>query len=111
MAGMMGPWVLGGALCALLGLGQAEQDCERPARARSFMDRLMLADLEYAEDVHREAFWAALGRCPAEPAGQACRAREARRFDARWEEERARIEAKYRRMREDFEARCRASIS
>lgn len=92
------------------GLGP-EQDCERPAEARAFIARLRLAEIEGAEDIHREAMWQAFGRCPSGAAGGACRAEEQRRFDARWEVERREIEAKYRDVLGAFERRCRAVIS
>ncbi|HWP74164.1 MAG TPA: hypothetical protein VNU03_06605 [Methylomirabilota bacterium] len=88
-----------------------EQDCERPAEARAFIARLRLAEIEGAEDIHREAMWQAFGRCPSGAAGGACRAEEQRRFDARWEVERREIEAKYRDVLGAFEQRCRAVIS
>jgi len=111
MGARMRETALAGALLAILGLAQAELECAHPARSRTLIDRLRLAELEYAEDLHREAFWSALGRCPGEPAGAACRAREQGNFDARWREQRAHIDAKYRKMHEDFEVRCQASIS
>jgi hypothetical protein len=86
------------------GLGP-EQDCERPAEARAFIARLRLAEIEGAEDIHREAMWQAFGRCPSGAAGGACRAEEQRRFDARWEVERREIEAKYRDALGAFERR------
>lgn len=92
------------------GLGP-EQDCEHPAEARAFIARLRLAEIEGAEDIHREAMWQAFGRCPSGAAGGACRAEEQRRFDARWEVERREIEAKYREALGAFERRCRAVIS
>ena len=88
-----------------------EQDCEHSAEARAFIARLRLAEIEGAEDIHREAMWQAFGRCPAGGAGGACRAEEQRRFDARWEVERREIEAKYRDVLGAFERRCRAAIS
>ena len=39
-------------------------DCEHPAEARAFIARLRLAEIEGAEDIHREAMWEAFGRCP-----------------------------------------------
>jgi hypothetical protein len=88
-----------------------EEDCEHPAEARAFIARLRLAEIEGAEDIHREAMWQAFGRCPSGAAGGACRAEEQRRFDARWKVERREIEAKYRDLLGSFERRCRAVIS
>ena len=96
-------------LCVWTGL--ADLDCGRPADASAQISRLRLAELEYAEDVHREAHWSALGRCGGGPASDGCRQAETRRHDATWRETRAAIDAKYRRMREAYEERCRAAIS
>ncbi len=86
-------------------------DCERPAEARAFIARLRLAEIEGAEDIHREAMWEAFGRCPDGFAGGPCRTNEQQRFDARWEAERLKIEAKYRDVLGAFEQRCRGAIS
>src|SRR5262245_63412486 len=102
--------LLAGVLLVLLGGSEDQLDCAHIARSRSLIDLLRLAELEYAEDVHREAFWAALGQCPPGPAGTGCRAREQGTFDARWREQRAGIDAKYRRMHDEFETRCRTTI-
>ena len=91
--------------------GGPDLDCERPVESRAFIGRLRLAEIEGAEDIHREAMWAAFGRCPPEGAGAACRTEEQRRFDARWEVERRAIEAKYRAVLGAFEQRCRGAIS
>lgn len=101
-------WPLAPGAPAALG---PEPDCEHPAEARAFIARLQLAEIEGAEDIHREAMWQAFGRCPPGGAGGACRTEEQRRFDARWEVERREIEAKYRGVLGDFERRCRAVIS
>jgi hypothetical protein len=90
---------------------EPEPDCSRPAEARAHIARLSLAELEYAEDVHREAHWEALGRCALAPEPSTCRASETRRFDALWRERRAAIEARYRRLLEDYTARCSASVT
>ena len=55
--------------------------------------------------------WEAFGRCTPGRAGEPCRERERRRFDAQRDEQKRQIEAKYRRMLSDFEERCRSSIS
>jgi hypothetical protein len=54
--------------------------------------------------------WEAFGGCEPGNTGQPCRDRERRRFDARWDQEKQQLEAKYRRMLSDFEERCRSSI-
>jgi hypothetical protein len=70
-----------------------------------------LAEIEGAEDIHREAMWKAFGRCPAGAAGERCREDERRRFEAQWEEQKRRIEEKYQGLLGEFEVRCRAIIS
>ncbi len=107
---------LGVALLAVLpaaGPAAAEPpaDCAHPEKARAHLARLALAELEYAEDVHREGHWNALGRCADRPDALACRAAATRRFDARWREQRDAIEARYRRALEDYTARCWTSIT
>lgn len=88
-----------------------ELSCDDPSTARSHIARLRLAELEYAEDVHREAHWNALGQCPGGSTGQACRAGVTGRYDAIWQARRAEIDATYHRQIEDFEARCRAGLA
>ena len=93
------------------GRAQSEPDCARPAQGRELIARLRLAEIEGAEDIHREAMWKAFGRCPEGAGGTPCRTTERQRFDAEWEGMRARIEAKYRGVLSDFERRCRAILS
>ena len=92
------------------GQAQSEPDCSRPAQGRELIARLRLAEIEGAEDIHRAAMWEAFGRCPEGAAGGSCRTAEQRRFEAEWEGQRARIDAKYRAVLSDFELRCRATI-
>ena len=91
--------------------GAPELDCERPAEARAVIALLQLAEIEGAEDIHREAMWEAFGRCPAGDAGGPCRSEEQRRFEGRWEEQRKAIEARYGDVLRAFEERCRAVIA
>ena len=107
-----------GAVCLVVALsaatpGQAqfEPDCARPAQGRELIARLRLAEIEGAEDIHREAMWEAFGHCREGAAGTPCRTAERQRFEAEWEGMRARIEAKYRGVLSDFERRCRAILS
>ena len=93
------------------GQGSPELDCEHPAHARAFIAQLRMAEIEGAEDIHREAMWNAFGRCPAGDAGGPCRREEQRRFEAQWETTRREIDAKYREVLGAFEQRCRAIIS
>lgn len=106
MTGWFGASVLMLALVA----GELELDCSRPGQARGVVGRLLLAEIEGAEDIHRAAMWEAFGACEPGSAGQPCRDRERRRFDARWDQEKQQLETKYRRMLSDFEERCRSSI-
>jgi len=93
------------------GQGGPELDCGHPAQARAFIAQLQMAEIEGAEDIHREAMWNAFGRCPAGDTGGPCRREERRRFEAQWEAKRREIEAKYREVLGAFEQRCRAIIS
>ena len=90
---------------------QLELDCSRPAASRDLIGRLRLSDIEWAEDVNREALWEAFGRCATGPAAAACRDRERERFAADWARQKAAIEARYDQVLKDFETRCQASIT
>lgn len=106
----MWSWWLGLALGGMPGGAQLDLDCAEPARAHVLIGRLQLSEIEGAEDVNRAAMWNAFGRCPPGPRQPACREAEQRRFEGEWQKQKAAIEAKYRKLREDFEERCRASI-
>lgn len=101
-------WTAVGLGPVVAALAQADLDCDQPTEARAVIGRLRLAEIEGAEDIHRARMWDAFGRCPAGAAGEPCRQAERRRFDARWDEEKGRIEAKYRSILQDFEQRCRS---
>ena len=103
-------WAAGAALLLTLGGAQIDLDCARSGQARHEIGRLMLAEIEGAEDIHRAAMWEAFGRCPAGAAGEPCREATRQRFGAAWDQQRQQIEAKYRRMLAEFEERCRSSI-
>ena len=103
-------WFAGGILLLVLAGAQIELDCARPGQARRELDRLRLAEIEGAEDIHRAVMWEAFGRCPAGTAGQPCRERERQRFGVQWDQQREQIEAKYRRLLAEFDDRCRSSI-
>lgn len=107
----MTSWFSGGVFVLALVAGDLELDCSQPGQARGVLGRLMLAEIEGAEDIHRAVMWEAFGRCASGRAGEPCRERERRRFDAQWDQQKRQIEAKYRRMLSDFEERCRSSIS
>ena len=99
------------ALAAMLGGAQLDLDCAQPVAAREFIGRVRLSEIEWAEDVNREAMWEAFGRCAARPEADACRDAERDRFAAEWARQKAAIEAKYQQMLKDFETRCQASIA
>jgi len=102
-------------LVALAGvaLGDAplDLDCSHPAAAKELIGRVRLSEIEWAEDVQREALWQAFGRCAEQPGADACRKATQERFAADWERQKAAIEAKYQQMEKDFEERCQASIA
>jgi hypothetical protein len=99
------------ALAGMLSGAQLDLDCSRPLAAKELIGRLRLSEIEWAEDVNREALWEAFGRCAALPGAAACREREQARFAADWARQKAAIEAKYEQMLKDLEARCQASIT
>ena len=102
---------LGLALVGALEGAQLDLDCSRPLAAKELIGRIRLSEIEWAEDVNREALWEAFGRCAARPGAAACRDGERERFAADWARQKATIEAKYEQMLKDFEARCQASIT
>jgi len=73
--------------------------------------RLELAEIEGAEDIHRAKMWDAFGHCPEGVAGEPCRAAERDRYEAEWEGQKRRIQAKYGAMRADLERRCRTTLT
>ena len=77
----------------------------------TLIGRARLSEIEWAEDVNREAMWQAFGRCSGQPGAEACRERERQRFSDDLDAVVAAIDAKYRRISEEFEARCRTSIT
>jgi hypothetical protein len=106
----MRTWGLGAVLLGAVAVAQIDLDCDRPAAARLLLGRIMLSEIEAAEDIHRAAMWDAFGRCPAGPAREDCVGREKARFEAAWERKKAAIQAKHRELLERFEERCRATL-
>ena len=102
---------LGLALAGVFMLAQLELDCARPVAARNLVGRVMLSELEGAEDIHRAAMWDAFGRCPPGPGREPCAGAARERFDAEWKRQKAAIEAKYQKILERFEERCRSSLT
>jgi hypothetical protein len=104
-------WAVGFAMVGLLEGAQLDLDCARPSAARDLIGRIMLSEIEWAEDVNREAMWEAFGRCGTRPEPPACRETERKRFEAELARQKASIEARYRQMLKDFESGCQASIT
>ncbi len=104
-------WLPGVLLTGALLGAQVDLDCSKPQQARAWVGRLMLAEIEGAEDIHRAAMWKAFGRCPAGAGGTPCRVKVRERFEAEWEQQKRGIEGKYRKALSDFEERCRAAIT
>ena len=102
-------------LVALAGVTKGDApldlDCAHPAAAKELIGRVRLSEIEWAEDVQREALWQAFGRCAEKPDADRCRKAEQERFGADWARQKADIEAKYQQMEKDFEERCQASIA
>jgi len=100
------------ALAAVaLGDVPLDLDCAHPAAAKELIGRVRLSEIEWAEDVQREALWQAFGRWAEQPGADACRKSAEERFAADWARQKAAIEAKYQQMEKDFEERCQASIA
>ncbi|HEV8441215.1 MAG TPA: hypothetical protein VGT40_24255 [Methylomirabilota bacterium] len=107
----MRAWVLCLVLAGAPASVQLELDCAQPGAARSLIGRAMLSEIEWAEDLNREAMWQAFGRCPEGVGAEACRREQQARYGADLARQKAAIEAKYQRMLKDFAARCQASIT
>jgi hypothetical protein len=104
-------WLLGAILSGTLLGAETDLDCARPDQAKIWLARLMLSEIEGAEDIHRAAMWDAFGRCAPGANGGPCRESQRRRFEAQWDRQKKEIEDKYRKMLSDFEDRCRAAIA
>jgi hypothetical protein len=104
-------WLLWAILSGTLLGVETDLDCARPDQARIWLGRLMLSEIEGAEDVHRAAMWEAFGRCAPSANGGLCRESERQRFEAQWERQKKEIEDKYRKIMSNFEERCRAAIA
>ena len=86
-------------------------DCTHPVAAKELIGRIRLSEIEWAEDVQREALWNAFGQCAEQPGAEACRKAAQARFAADWARQKAAIDAKYQQMERDFEERCQASVA
>jgi hypothetical protein len=90
---------------------QLDLDCAAPEKARALIDYARLSEIEQIEDIHRDALSKALANCPEGQGRLACRAEQQRQADIDWERKVAEIKARYDRMLNDFEEKCRASIA
>ena len=107
----MGWWAVAAILAGFWALAQLNLDCMHESRSKAELGRVRLAEIEAVEDIHQAALRDALGRCPSGAAREPCRSEVERRFDAAWQKQKAEIEEKYRRMLEEFQVRCRASLT
>src|SRR5262245_28273249 len=108
MAGLM--WLLVVALSALGLAAQLDLDCAKPESARALIDYAQLSEIEQVEDIHRDELDKALARCPLGAARQRCRTDRQREADLDWDRKVVEIKARYDKMRQEFEERCRASL-
>jgi hypothetical protein len=99
------------ALGGLGGWGRLDLDCARGPAARRELDRTRLSEIEQAEDLAHASLEQALTGCPAGAAGGACRAEARRRSEVAWAGKKAEIEARYRDLRREFEARCASLLA
>lgn len=103
---------IGLALTGLLIQGtELQLDCGRPDAAATMIGQTRLSEIEWAEDVNREAMWEAFGRCAAGPGAEACREEARRRFGEDLETQKAAIREKYAKLLTDFLEQCLASIT
>ncbi|HTY78361.1 MAG TPA: hypothetical protein VMI34_11135 [Candidatus Bathyarchaeia archaeon] len=103
--------ILAAMVLALLGAQvQLDLDCAKPGPSRALIDYAQLSEIESVEDIHRDALDKALARCPAGAGRQQCQAERRREADLDWDRKVAEIKARYEKMRQEFDERCRASI-
>jgi len=104
-------WGVPVVLVGLWGITQLDLDCAHKSGSRAQLGRTLLAEIEAAEDADQAALREALGGCLAEAEPERCRQETRERFSAAWARQKAQIEDKYRRILEEFEVRCRASLT
>lgn len=104
-------WALPFVLVGFWGIAQMNLDCAQKSRSRAELDRALLAEIETAEDTAQAALGEALGRCLAGPEPERCRQETRQQFGTAWTTQKAQIEEKYGRILEEFEVRCRASLT
>lgn len=107
----MAGWFIWMALGAAGAAAQLDLDCAAPERARALIEYAWLSEIEQVEDIHRDLLDKALARCPAGQGRPACRTDQRRQADLEWERKLTDIKARYEKMLNDFEVRCRASIA
>jgi len=90
---------------------QLDLDCAAPERARALIEYARLSEIEQVEDIHRDTLDRALAACPSGPGREACRAERRREAGLDWKRKLAEIKARYDKMHEDFEERCRLSVA
>ena len=90
---------------AVMLVASLQLTCVDRAASTEQLGRARLSELEQAEDVAWGILHDALARCRA--AADGCDARRRAEFDTRMADARASIEARYRRLLDDFETRCR----
>lgn len=91
-------------LVGFWGIAQLDLDCAHKSRSRAQLDRILLAEIEAAEDAAQASLREALGGCLAAAGPERCREETRQRFSVAYED-------KYRRIQEEFEVRCRASLT
>jgi hypothetical protein len=105
-------WGLPLVLVGFWGIAQLDLfDCAHKSRSRAQLDRILLAEIETAEDAAQARLREALGGCLAAAGPERCREETRQRFSAAWTTQKVQIEDKYRRILEEFEVRCRASLT
>ena len=107
----MGWWALSLFLAGFWGIAQWDLDCAPKSRSRTQLDRTLLAEIEAAEDTAQAELREALGGCVTGAEPERCRQETRQRFSAAWTRQKVQIEDKYRRILEEFEVRCRASLT
>jgi hypothetical protein len=107
----MAGWLIWMILGVAGGAAQLDLDCAAPERARALIEYARLSEIEQIEDIHRDALDKALAHCPSGQGRQACRAEQQYQADIDWERKLAEIKARYEKMQQDFDERCRASIA
>lgn len=107
----MADWIIWLVLGVAGAAVQLDLDCAAPDKARALIDYARLSEVEQVEDIHRDALSKALANCPEGQGRPACRAEQQRQADIDWERKVAEIKARYDRMRQEFEEKCRASIA